>query len=208
MYVSRSHMLNFPKRTGLCIRIYAVSPHESKSSGTPNGTAKTRPTLATWVRCVLTSGVLYGIWIALSGRFSPQYLIIGALGSIVITAGLFPWRAARPFPVLRFLAFVPWHFGQVVISNLRVAKTALSPLSAIEPQFVRVPPGLGSADSDEGALTVLGCAITLTPGTLTIDITPASLYVHALDAASARDIREGTMAQRVVKMFGGTGGGA
>ncbi|MDO8834734.1 MAG: Na+/H+ antiporter subunit E [Vicinamibacterales bacterium] len=160
------------------------------------------------MRLVLTSGALYGIWIALSGRFSPQYLIIGAVGSIVITAGLLPWRAARPFPVLRFLAFVPWHLWQVVISNLRVAKTALSPLSAIEPQFVRVPPNLGRAHNDEGALTVLGCAITLTPGTLTIEITPDDLYVHALDAASARDIREGTMAKRVVTMFRGTGGGA
>jgi multicomponent Na+:H+ antiporter subunit E len=185
-----------------------VSPNRSKASGTLNGTAKTPPTPARWMRFVLTSGGFYGIWITLSGRFSPQYLIIGAVGSIIITAGLFPWRTARPFPVLRFLAFVPWLLGQVVLSNLRVAKTAVSPLSAIDPQFVRVPPSMGSANSDEGALTVLGCAITLTPGTLTIDIAPDNLYVHALDAASARDIREGIMAQRVARVFRGKGDGA
>jgi multicomponent Na+:H+ antiporter subunit E len=135
--------------------------------------------------------------VVLSGKLHFQYLAIGAVGSLIVAAGVFPWNASRPFPVFRFFAFIPWHLWQILISNLRVAKTALAPRSTIAPQFVRVAPGL----KDERALTVLGCAITLTPGTLTLDVSPESLYVHALDADSADDIRKGTMARKVAGVF-------
>jgi multicomponent Na+:H+ antiporter subunit E len=161
------------------------------------------PTLPkAWGRFALTALALYAVWIVLSGRFYPQYLIIGAVGSVLIAAGLFHWSARARFPLKGFLVFIPWLIGQIVISNLRVARTALAPLSAIEPQFVKVAPGMGALNKEERALTMLGCAITLTPGTLTVDVTPDTLYVHALDADSARDIREGIMAQRVSRMFG------
>src|SRR5690606_19720457 len=123
----------------------------------------------------LTAAGLYGVWILLSGRLYPQYLVIGALGSLMIAAGVFPWSQPRPFPVLRFLAFTPWHLWQIVISNLRVARSALSPRDSIQPQFVRVAPNLGAADRDGRALTVLGSAVTLTPGTLTVDISPEGM---------------------------------
>jgi len=181
-------------------KLYSVPASKLKSPDNP-GQSKIRP-LETWGRFVLTAAVLYAVWIVLSGRFYPQYLVIGAIGSIAIAMGLFPWRSQTLFPLIRFIAFLPWLLLQIVISNLRVARTALSPLSSIQPQFVKVDPGLGALNANERALTILGCAITLTPGTLTVDITPDELYVHALDAESAQDIREGTMARRVVGMFG------
>ena len=156
-------------------------------------------------RFLLTAGTLYLIWIVLSGHFHARYLIIGAVTAVLVTAGLLPRRGAiphPPFPVLRFIAFTPWLIGQIILSNLRVARTALAPLSAIQPQFIRIEPGMGAANADERALTVLGCAITLTPGTLTVDVATRELYVHALDSESARDIHEGTLARRVARMFG------
>lgn len=167
----------------------------------PDSNDSTRKPPIRWSRFLLTAAILYGVWIVLSGRFYAQYLVIGALGTLAITAGIFPWRSSRPFPLWRFLTFIPWLLGQIIVSNLRVARTALAPLSAIQPQFVKVQPGMGDANEDERALTVLGCAITLTPGTLTVEATPEILYVHALDADSARDIRAGTMSRRVARMF-------
>lgn len=173
-------------------------PADTPAGAPPGSNPAAPPTrLALLGRFALTASCIYVIWIVLSGRFYPQYLIIGALGSLLIAAGVFPRDGRRPFPVLRFLAFIPWHLGQVLLSNLRVARIALSPLSAIAPRFVRVKPSL----QDPRALTVLGCAITLTPGTLTVDVTPDELYVHALDEASARDIEERVMERRVEEMF-------
>ncbi len=164
----------------------------------PESSATPRRTPQKWARFVLTAAFLYGIWLLLSGRFYPQYMIIGAMGALLIAAVVFPWGADRSFPVLRFLMFAPWHLWQVVVSNLRVAKVSLSRQAAIEPRFLRVDPGLGN----EGrALTMLGSAVTLTPGTLTVEIEPGSMLVHSLDSASSRDIEEGTMARRVKKVF-------
>lgn len=170
------------------------APHEDPSHATNVRAAAPR---AAWPRFLLTAAALYAVWIVLSGRFYPQYLIIGAIGSLLIASGVFPRDGRSPFPVLRFLAFLPWLLKEIVVSNLRVARTALSPLSAIQPQFVRVPTPL----KDPRALTVLGCAITLTPGTLTLDATPDEIHVHALDSASAQDIRDRVMERRVERMF-------
>lgn len=148
-------------------------------------------------RFALVVATLFGVWLLLSGLIDAKYLLIGAVASIIIALGAFSWTSARPFPVIRFLKFIPWHLTQVVISNLRVARVALSLRPGIEPEFVRMDPKM----EDERALATLGCAITLTPGTLTVDIGPTEMMVHALDASSGRDIRRGVMAGRVGRVF-------
>jgi multicomponent Na+:H+ antiporter subunit E len=92
-----------------------------------------------------------------------------------------------------FLAYVPWLVWQIVLSNLRVARIVLSPTMRISPAFVRQRPGVEGAR----ALTLLGSSITLTPGTLTVDVDGEEIFVHALDTASADDVRAGTIARRV-----------
>lgn len=152
---------------------------------------------AKWARLAFTVAFLYGIWLLLSGRLYPQYLLIGAGGALLIALTVFPWKATHPFPVLKFLLFAPWHLWQVLVSNLRVAGVALSRSAKIQPRFVRVNPGTG----DARALATLGCAVTLTPGTLTVEIEPGAMLVHSLDAASSREIEEGVMADHVKKVF-------
>lgn len=148
-------------------------------------------------RFALVVGGLFGVWLLLSGLFYAKYLLIGAGGSIVIALGAFSWTSARRFPVIRFVGFIPWHLTQVVISNLRVVRVALSLRARIKPQFVWIKPEM----EDEWALTTLGCGLTLTPGTLSVEFDSNELLVHALDATSARDIREGMMAKRVAGVF-------
>jgi multicomponent Na+:H+ antiporter subunit E len=149
------------------------------------------------VRFAILVSSLMGAWLLLSGLTSPRYLTIGAVVSAMIALGIFSWTSPRPFPILRFLSFLPWHLTQVVISNIRVAKVALSPEATIEPEFLWVRPGM----EDERALTTLGCGLTLTPGTLTVDIDPEIMLVHALDKTSAKDIQMGDMARRVARVF-------
>jgi len=140
--------------------------------------------------------LLLGIWLLLSGKFDAFHVGWGVVGSAVVA-----WLAfrARPsvFPVFRFLAFIPWELGQILISNLRVAKAVLQKDCPIQPRLLRRDPGL----SDHRALTLLGASITLTPGTLTVDIDEGQMIVHALDDASAQDIHEGVMAERVRRVF-------
>lgn len=143
--------------------------------------------------------LLFAFWAALSGAFDAFHLGAGAL--VAAAAAVVASRRARvpAFPILRFLAYLPWLLGQILLSNLRVARLVLSPRSRIEPSFVRVAPRC----QGRTALALAGCSITLTPGTVTVDAKPGLLLVHALDARSAADVRDGAVEARVERVFGG-----
>jgi multisubunit Na+/H+ antiporter MnhE subunit len=53
----------------------------------------------------------------------------------------------------------------------------------------------------ERALTMLGSSTTLTPGTLTIDVSSDEIFVHALDEKSALDTRDQIIARHVARVF-------
>jgi multicomponent Na+:H+ antiporter subunit E len=105
----------------------------------------------------------------------------------------------------------PWHalvlaaaFSRdLVVSSLQVAKAVLSPRDISQPRFVSVP--LKEARSGL-EITMVANYITLTPGTLTVDVSPdrSTLLVHSLLAGETgddvrTDIRDGIEA-RVVRV--------
>jgi multicomponent Na+:H+ antiporter subunit E len=92
--------------------------------------------------------------------------------------------------------YLPWLMWQIVLSAVAIARVILSPRLPIQPQMIRVPaPPL----SDFG-LAVYANSITLTPGTLTLDVRSGHILVHALTDATARDLETGEMARRVLQL--------
>lgn len=150
------------------------------------------------MRFVWTTIVLIAMWCVLSGKFDWLHLGAGVLTSVVIAAGV-QMRKRRAIPLLRLIAYVPWLLWQVIKSNLHVARLVLFRFQDAKPRFVRIDPQL---DGDM-PVTVLGCSITLTPGTVTVDTDGRWLLVHALDETSAEELQEGAMARRVARVFGG-----
>lgn len=149
------------------------------------------------LRTGVTAAILLATWIILSGLFDPLHLGTGVVAAILVALAFPGWADAVRFRPLRFLLYLPWLTGQILRSNLRVARVVLSPKMPIAPTFIAQAPGVRG----ERALTVLGSSITLTPGTLTIDIDDERLFVHALDPASAQDVRDGTAARRIARIF-------
>ena len=147
-------------------------------------------------RFLVVASALLGIWYLLSGKADLFHLGVGTAAAVGVAA-LGRARAGEAFPLPRFAAYLPWLLWQVFVSNLRVARLALSPRRALAPRVVRAAPNL----DDERALTLLGCSITLTPGTVTLDIAPGGMTVHALDEVSAREVEEGDFARRVARVF-------
>lgn len=141
------------------------------------------------------------LWAALSGKFDLLHFGVGVVAAICIAASMYSSRPTQDIAISRFLSFLPWLLWQILVSNLRIAWLVLRVRQRIEPTFVRVAPGVSGAS----ALTLLGCSITLTPGTLTVDIDENEMVIHALDVASAEDIRAGTMSDRVRKVFAVSG---
>lgn len=117
--------------------------------------------------------------------------------ALVVAATFRGWADHTRFRPLRLGFYLPWLMGQILLSNLRVARLVLSRRMAIEPTFLSQPPGV----EGDRALTTLGSSITLTPGTLTVDVDRDEIFVHALDSQSARDVRDNVMARQVGRLF-------
>ena len=95
-----------------------------------------------------------------------------------------PRHRVRPVDLLRFLGYFAW---LLVVSNVVVAREIVTPRDRIRSGIVSVP----LAGSSDLATTVLADAITLTPGTLSLEVRqdPPTLYVHVLHVRDVEGVR-------------------
>jgi multicomponent Na+:H+ antiporter subunit E len=147
---------------------------------------------------LLVFSVCFAFWLALSGSLAPLPLVLGVASSAVVA-----WAnrdlemvslAVRVAP--RFLAYVPWLLKEIVVANIQVARLVLDPRLPIDPVVVRFNTRL----STDLARTTFANSITLTPGTVTLDVEGSELVVHALTTAMA-DLAGGTMERRIAGVF-------
>ena len=59
----------------------------------------------------------------------------------------------------------------------------------------------------DGELVVLGNSITLTPGTITVEVAPGEVIVHAIDTSSQQDLASGVLDDKVSGLFSAKEGG-
>ncbi len=148
--------------------------------------------------------VLYGLWLLLSGHWHDPFL----LGLGVVSAALTVFVAWRmegldhegvPVSVVaRALAYWPWLLWQIVLANFQVARRILDP-GRIDPRMAWVP---ASQATDRGRV-IYANSITLTPGTVSVQVAGDRILVHALEAGSIDDLRAGEMDRRVAWVEGG-----
>ena len=124
--------------------------------------------------------VLFALWLLLTWSLDPRELAACAIVSIGLAAvmgHLYPRHIDRlmsPKSWLWFILYVPYFLYYCVWANLDVAFRVLHPDVPIRPGIVKVTTTL----SGDLAKTLLANSITLTPGTLTIDIDGQDLYIH------------------------------
>ncbi len=151
------------------------------------------------IRTYLTFGLLLiAAWVLWSGMFKPLLLGLGALSCtlasiIAIRMGYFDTRVFALRVNFRLFRFWIWLFGEIFRSSLEVARVVLSRKPKLCTRVVEIDASQLSAVDQ----VLLGNSITLTPGTLTLDITECRLKVHALTAEGARSLEQGDMLRRV-----------
>lgn len=134
------------------------------------------------------------LWAAITNAASIAMLLLGALLAVAVPLLSRPFwpeppRLVRPWRALRFLGIVAI---DIVTANWRVARQVIGPLHRLAPAFVEVPLDL----RDPFVCTVLASVVSLTPGTVSIDVDQRRwiLLVHALDApdppALVREIKD------------------
>ena len=150
-----------------------------------------------------TAIILFAFWTLLSGLFDAFHLTLGAVCSLVVAylfhdlmftnvrvgdIGTIAWR---------FIAYIPWLIGQILVANMHVAALVLNPKMPIDPQIITFRTKL---ETDISCVT-LANSITLTPGTITVDIRDGVFYVHALSRLVADELYAGEMEDRVAHVF-------
>ena len=137
------------------------------------------------------------LWWLLSGRADWLLLSLG-LGSAAFSVYLarrmmFYDRESHPFVMSRkLLRYWLWLIGAIVKANWDVARRILSAPLDISPTWVRL---YTSKKTDVG-MVVLANSITLTPGTVSLDVEEGAITVHALTQEAAESLQTGDMDRR------------
>jgi multicomponent Na+:H+ antiporter subunit E len=157
-------------------------------------------------RVAATFALSLGFYLALGDPTSAFDLVTGAVSAAVVAAVLSRVAfesdpsVASLGRVLRATLFLPYLLSAVVRANLSMAYVVLHPRLPIDPSVVRVP-----APEGRFARALLANSVTLTPGTLTVDVDGDDLVVHALTAGSRADLEAGRLARAVSFVVDGRG---
>jgi multicomponent Na+:H+ antiporter subunit E len=152
-----------------------------------------------------TAAIAFAFYLALGDPTEPFDIATGLVSAAVVAAvlgGVAFERQPTAGTVaagLRAVLFLPVLLAAVVRANLSLAAVLLSPSLPIDPAVVRIP-------APEGAFAraLLANSITLTPGTLTLDVDGDELVVHTLTATSREELLEGSLARSVAFVTGGS----
>jgi multicomponent Na+:H+ antiporter subunit E len=155
------------------------------------------------VHSISLGAVLFVVWLLLSGHYEPLVISFGvvscALVVVISTRMDVADREGQPIHLTwNALVYWPWLMWQIVLANIDVARRVLSPALPVSPTLIRVKV---SQKSDLGKV-IYANSITLTPGTISMDVTGDEILVHALTREAAQSLEEGEMDRRVTIMAG------
>ncbi len=147
--------------------------------------------------------VCYGLWLLLSGHYVPLLLALGALSvAIVVIVALrmdVIDREGHPIHLTaKALLYWPWLLWEIVKANVDVTRRILAPRMPISPTVVH----LRASQRSELGRVIYANSITLTPGTVSMDIERDTITVHALTREAAQALRGGDMDRRVTEFEG------
>ena len=145
---------------------------------------------------------LLAVWVLLSGYIQPLLLGLGAASCLAVA-----WLKVRadrrdgdPVPfalhVHRLPGFLLWLSWEIIKSNVDVSRRILSPSLPIAPAVRWLP----ANQRTELTRVIYADSITLTPGTLSIDLEDAAVEVHALNEESLDTLERGEMDARVCRL--------
>jgi multicomponent Na+:H+ antiporter subunit E len=163
-----------------------------------------------WLRyrgLILQALILSAVWLILSGKLEPIYLLWGFI-SIAFVIWLNSRLRGVPLAsgescgmtrinIPRLSLYLLWLLWQIIRSGVYVAYVVLHPKMPIQPMIVRFT----SHQPNVLARVILGNSITLTPGTLTLDILDSQFTVHALTRDTEEGLVSGDMEIRVAKLY-------
>jgi len=151
--------------------------------------------------------LLFAFWVFLSGFFDLFHLSLGVICCAIVSYGshdlIFTQINLRNLKERHragknFILYLPWLIYQIYLANVHVVYLIWHPRMPIDPKIIRFK----TKWRGDLVLVTMANSITLTPGTITLDIQEGEYYVHALSKKVADDLLGGEMQDRVGRIFG------
>ena len=154
--------------------------------------------------------VLFGFWMVLSGRTETKFVVYGILTAVVTTWVTYPLLLVPNkdgskkyyvfgFSIPKMIMYFFWLMWQLVLANIDVLLATTGQELNIDPKVVRFR---FKADNPMASV-ILANSITLTPGTVTMNVTDDGVYeIHALTVGAAAGVLDGGMQKKVADLYG------
>lgn len=146
--------------------------------------------------------VLSLFWLLLSGYIQPLLLSFGVISVFLVL--LVIKRMDDVDQEVRQLSFslsifryIPWLLKEIMASSFHVTKLIWGSPKNLSPTLAKIP--LNNIPQEKQVL--YANSITLTPGTLSLDINKHEITVHALEAASIDELKEGAMENKIASLW-------
>ena len=163
-------------------------------------------------RWLVYSVLLFGLWVGLSGKLNGLFLTPGIISAAVVlfvterifhpsdSSGFerppsrFSWLTGTMFRLAIYLPLLLW---EIALASFHVAGLVLDPRMPISPSLVEFESPLRT----EASNAVLANSITLTPGTVTVDMSAHRFIIHCISETSRRGIQDGDLLKHVARVF-------
>ena len=145
--------------------------------------------------------VLSALWLLLSGIYTPLIMGLGLFSVVLVVWISYRMdlieREGMPFHlILHIPKYWLWLIKEIVLANIHVARLILDPKLPISPSMIEVK---ATQDSDLGRV-IHANSITLTPGTVSVELEGDVILVHAISQEAAEGTLEGGIDRRVTAL--------
>ncbi len=147
--------------------------------------------------------ILSVFWLLLSGMYNLLLLSFGAVSVIVVLFVLIRMESADKKRQeigtgIRLLRYIPWLMGQILKSSIHVTKLIWGSPNNVSPTLAKID----ASNVPSNRRVLYANSITLTPGTLSVDLKDGELTVHALQKSSVKELEEGYMENKITGIWG------
>ena len=167
---------------------------------------------AVYKHYAILSAVLFLFWCMLCGNFTAKFVIVGLASSLISAYICMPLLLlesrkgdkkyfAFDVNLFKYLGYWMWLINEVRKANMDVATSVIKSEMDINPKVFK----FRMVYDNPMAEATLANSITLTPGTITIDVSDDGVYtIHALTNGAREGLMEGGMQRRIAQLFGET----
>ncbi len=142
------------------------------------------------------------IWLLLSGHYTLLLISLGLLSVVLVVLLALRMdvvdREGHPLHLnsKALVVYWCWLLKEIFVSNIYVCRLILNPAMPISPTVI----ALRSSQSSDLARVIFANSITLTPGTVTIDVDGDITEVHTITEEAARSLLQGSMDSKVTAL--------